>query len=695
MPPETPTAQMDSLSIHVHSRAVSGQKGLTMYSLSARTAGARLALETTPRQRMPPSLTSQPGAGLLGAIPPAWVLATLLSCALPLSAGLTGCEPARQPPHTFVVELYGSPYERGFQHGQIFADRIRSLYTMLLTNSILPYLNRERPDMAAMLVTYAEDRYDDGMFSYLMLLESGQNIEPWIPEEYIEEMRGISDGADIPYDDILLLNTFFDSMVGFRAMTFFVRALQAPQVVAVDFGDLSADGVDNDGDGDVDEAGEGHLEPFDPSQYASMVEVPSDATITIYLEDEDGVSTDLVRYQVNHDVWYADSTDVATSLYGENDEGMAVALTPADGFAPASEYTIYIAAGDKTWVTDPPPAHARMMRDMRITFTTRGDGRALFDVHNVGVNDGRFQPTSSAFAVRGSATPDGKIRLGHHFSMLDANTIHKHTAVFVHHTDSGFSHAVVGWVGLVFGFSGINSEGLSYGVTIADTLNMPMTRQFIDLLIYAQLITEGIPVGILGREILNKTSTVDEAAALIHDQTLTYGWNWLLADANRDFLAIETHSNILDDATNLGFYTYDADTSDASNYDIHGEMLGSVGPDDLRISSHFQKYKDDIDFELFGYHIQPQRYWTSFYFRAVRNFYELGDLIDGRYGELDTQGVMDLVSHEEVVDQRDSMTAVVIEPESRLLHFALGEVPATAAPWRVVDLNELLAGGAQ
>jgi hypothetical protein len=621
--------------------------------------------------------------------------------ALVLASGLAACEPATQPPHYHIVELYGTPYQRGFQHGQRFADRIRSFYTMLLTNSILPYLNRERPDMAALLLTYAEDRYNDGQFSYLMMLESGQNIEPWIPQEYIEEMQGIADGADLPYDDILLLNTFFDSMVGFRAMTFFVRALQAPQVAAVDFGDLTGDGIDNDGDGEVDEPGEGHLEPFDPSQYASMVEVPEDATITIYLEDDDGVSSDLVRYQVNHDVWYADSTDVATSLYGENDEGLAVALTPAGGFDPAGEHTIYIAAGDKTWVDDPPPGHARMMRDMRITFTTRGDDRSRFEVPNRGVSDGRFQPTSSAFAVRGTATVDGQIRLGHHFSLLDANTIHKHTALFVHHTkdatgnQSGYSHAVVGWVGVVFGFSGMNSEGLSYGVTISDTLNMPMTRQFISLLVYAQLITEGIPVGIMGREILNKTRNVEEATEWLRDKKPTYGWNWLLADAERSFMAIETHSNVLDDATNLGFYTYNADTGDASNYDPYGEMLGSVGPDDLRIASHFQHYKDDIDFELFGYHIQPQRYWTSFYFRAVRSFYELGDLIEERYGELDTRGVMDLVGHEEVVDQRDSMTAAVMEPERRLLHFATGQVPATSGPFVTVDLGELLGGSGQ
>ena len=181
-----------------------------------------------------------------------------------MAVALASCEPAEQPKYYRVVDLYGTPYERGFQHGQLFRDEIRSFYTMLLTNSLLPYLNREQPDIAEFLLTYEEDRYQDGNFSYQLLLESGQNIEPDIPQEYIEEMQGIADGAELPYDDILLLNTLFDSMVCLRAMTFFIRAIQAPVVAAVDFGDLSGDGVDNDGDGEVDEPGEGGRCPKTP-----------------------------------------------------------------------------------------------------------------------------------------------------------------------------------------------------------------------------------------------------------------------------------------------------------------------------------------------------------------------------------------------------------------------------------------------
>ena len=50
-------------------------------------------------------------------------------------------EPAA-PSHLQLVVLRGSPYERGLEHGRQLGPRIRSLYTTLLANSLLPYLDR-------------------------------------------------------------------------------------------------------------------------------------------------------------------------------------------------------------------------------------------------------------------------------------------------------------------------------------------------------------------------------------------------------------------------------------------------------------------------------------------------------------------------------------------------------------------------
>ena len=79
-------------------------------------------------------------------------------------------------------------------------------------------------------------------------------------------MQGIADGANLPYEDILILNTFMDTMLGFRGMTFFIRKLQAPSVEQLAFeGGLDTDGIDNDSDGETDEADESVIVPYDPS----------------------------------------------------------------------------------------------------------------------------------------------------------------------------------------------------------------------------------------------------------------------------------------------------------------------------------------------------------------------------------------------------------------------------------------------
>ncbi len=82
----------------------------------------------------------------------------------------------------------------------MFPGRIRSLYAGLLTNSILPYLNRSRPNIASVMKHYAEPEYDDGRFSPLLMLESARNMEQYIPAEYIHEMHGIADGSGVAYD---------------------------------------------------------------------------------------------------------------------------------------------------------------------------------------------------------------------------------------------------------------------------------------------------------------------------------------------------------------------------------------------------------------------------------------------------------------------------------------------------------------
>ena len=606
-----------------------------------------------------------------------------------------GWESAQQPKYYEIFEVSGTPYERGLQHGRHFSSKIRSLYTMLLESSIFPYLNRELPDVQSVLLRYQDEQYLNGQFSYRVMLESAQNLAKTLPAEYLEEMQGVADGAGVPLEEILILNTFVDTLLGFRSITYFIKIIQAPQMLRVGFGDgLDADGVDNDGDGEIDEEGEGWIDPYEPSQYASMIKVPTDARVHIVLDDElEGVDPKSVRLQLNNELYVYG--DPALEIVGAGREGKTqeAILTPPGGLEPARVYSVIVQAGDLDRITDTPPVHARFMRDERFTFTTAGYGRRTFEVENIGTSDGRTQPPSIGFAVRGSATRDGRMLVAHHFAMLDSNVTHKHTVLFVHHPKDGKPFAYVGWAGVIWGFSGINADGLVYVANSSDTLNSPFADAFNQGLIFAQLLSSGIPVGIMGREMLSGARNVDDALAYLRQTPATFGWNFLLADAERGMSVAELDANVMSEADG-GCHAYSVDADDAQNLDAWGRPLASVGSDDLRVASHFQKNTEDLRYVIVTFDLVPQRYWSSFYFRSLRAFYLLGEQIAGRYGLFDVAEMEAVLRTPELVDQRDSMNAVVYEPERLKMHFAMGQEPATSGPFIDYDFGAAISGEA-
>ncbi len=604
--------------------------------------------------------------------------------------GLLACEAAQPPAHFAVVELSGTPYQRGLQHGERFSSKIRSFYTQMLTTSLLPYLNRERPDIASVLLEYQNPIYGDGSFAYQLMLRSGLQLEEDIPHAFIEEMEGIAEGAGVDYKQVLILNTFLDTMVGIRSITFFIRKTQAPVLNRLSFGDLASDGRDNDGDGETDEADEGSLEPFSPSARASMVGVAPDAELVIELVDPDGVNAEGIRIQLNEDLYVVGDSAIESEVFGATDEGLRVHFRPPGGFGSGATHTVQLSAGDNSWVVDPPPARARQMRDQRFVFTTRGDARQPHEVENRGYDDGRSQPPSIAFAARGSATVDGAPLLAHHFALLDSNTSHKHAALFLHRPDEGIAHVTLGWVGIVFGFTGMNAAGLSFGATMADTLDNPLIAEFRRHLVFAELRSSGMPMGMAGREVLATATSAAEAEAMLGQYPPTYGWNVLLADAAGDIRAMEIDAAILDEDLDVGVFAYTPDPSQPGNLDAHGRPWASLGPDDLRMASHYQKNIDDIELELFDYQIEPQRTWSSFYYRSLRSFYTLGDALEAELGALDPQRAQAVLRLPALVDQRDSKIAPVREPAAQRLHYAMGQVPATDGPFMVFDLGEAL-----
>jgi len=96
-----------------------------------------------------------------------------------------------------VVYLTGSPYEIGFANGKLCKNEI------LRANK--PFL-----DIYKKVSLDPQNKW----------LEVSKKLEIHIPEEYLEEMRGIADGAEIEYENILLLNTLTTISMGNKCFAF-------------------------------------------------------------------------------------------------------------------------------------------------------------------------------------------------------------------------------------------------------------------------------------------------------------------------------------------------------------------------------------------------------------------------------------------------------------------------------------------
>jgi isopenicillin-N N-acyltransferase-like protein len=85
-----------------------------------------------------------------------------------------------------VLHLSGTPREMGYQHGAVLKSQILFLY------------HEYYEAMVRRLVGEKE------------LKEWAKATEPFIPEEYREEMRGLAEGCGLPYEEVLVVNTMVD-----------------------------------------------------------------------------------------------------------------------------------------------------------------------------------------------------------------------------------------------------------------------------------------------------------------------------------------------------------------------------------------------------------------------------------------------------------------------------------------------------
>ena len=82
-----------------------------------------------------------------------------------------------------IIHLNGSYYEMGYQHGFLLSNEIREV-------------------MRAQLVFFEESGY-----TYERLLDIWNVMGYYLPNEYMDEMQGMADGAGLSFENIAVLNT--------------------------------------------------------------------------------------------------------------------------------------------------------------------------------------------------------------------------------------------------------------------------------------------------------------------------------------------------------------------------------------------------------------------------------------------------------------------------------------------------------
>ena len=126
-------------------------------------------------------------------VPPARSIASLLAGLL-----IAGCAaPPKQVPifntvpsgriigwtgEAPVIRLYGTPYEIGYQHGSLMRREVRAS-----VNNILSYADRQLkvPGLGRLIARRKLD-------------QAWRLMKPHVPDRYLEELKGLSDGAGIP-----------------------------------------------------------------------------------------------------------------------------------------------------------------------------------------------------------------------------------------------------------------------------------------------------------------------------------------------------------------------------------------------------------------------------------------------------------------------------------------------------------------
>jgi isopenicillin-N N-acyltransferase like protein len=101
-----------------------------------------------------------------------------------------------------LVRIFGGPYDRGRQHGRACGDLIRRYPSVLL--EVISLEGRWR----ALDRVSAPKKREDLLSRAMTFLPAMEAFAPHL----VEEIRGIADGAKVPFEEALLVNVRAEMM---------------------------------------------------------------------------------------------------------------------------------------------------------------------------------------------------------------------------------------------------------------------------------------------------------------------------------------------------------------------------------------------------------------------------------------------------------------------------------------------------
>jgi hypothetical protein len=283
-------------------------------------------------------------------------------------------------------------------------------------------------------------------------------------------------------------------------------------------------------------------------------------------------------------------------------------------------------------------------------------------------------PQCSNFACWGRWTPDGRLLHGRNLDWRITEDIQDSAVVLVWRPKQRVPYMMVTWAGGVGGVSGMNAQGITIG-----EMTSPSSSATYD----------GMPLCILMRRVLEKSSDLATAVRVIEESPRTLGWNFVIGDGKvPDARALDTDAascdvfTAMDERENVpNFHAALPDAVRRANHPVRLQrmlmLIKAIGPGlGLKIDSVAQL---QAVLPLLKMQNSYQRYdW-------------LGKQIEGRPKGIDVPQALQLLSNGPVL-QQNTLHSWVFDPKNQAAYVAVAgnHPPLTASrcPYTCIQLRE-------